>query len=434
MGNNNSNKYQRNNKKDIINKSFTLCPLIKNRNLIIDKKIISNFVNCIGIIHYNNNDFIIVGFEYAKIEIYDSKTLEKVANDNDEIKINEYIRYVSQLSKYDFIVVSQTYIRIYAFYLDEFCSEFSEGRYYYDIKLLQKFDYSSIKKIFKKKAQFSKGFIFDRNLYKEYDIYEKEKERRNKIKKNNYNRTDDYFKEDELIIGSNKGIFIFEKKKDVKIELTTEGENSYENEENEKKNKFDINIYLNEWKENPFIFKKKITKYDNYDITQVNFKYIAGSIKDYLCLYSMETYELVTKFSVKISEDCDSVIFMIKEDILCVAWNDTISLISIKDFEVILVKIIKKHYKITEICILPDYNILIGMQNKYKNAISNHLEYFYQYKCFHNINILTKQMEYDILQVSSKLLTKNYSNITMRCLSDNRLVTVIDLELIQVWE
>ena len=148
----------------------------------------------------------------------------------------------------------------------------------------------------------------------------------------------------------------------------------------------------------------------------------------------METYELVTKFSVKISEDCDSVIFMIKEDILCVAGNDTISLISIKDFEVILVKIIKKHYKITEICILPDYNILIGMQNKYKNAISNHLEYFYQYKCFHNINILTKQMEYDILQVSSKLLTKNYSNITMRCLSDNRLVTVIDLELIQVWE
>ena len=43
-------------------------------------------------------------------------------------------------------------------------------------------------------------------------------------------------------------------------------------------------------------------------------------------------------------------------------------------------------------------------------------------------------MEYSILEVSSKLLTKKYSNITMRCLSDNRLVTIIDLEHIQVWE
>ena len=168
---------------------------------------------------------------------------------------------------------------------------------------------------------------------------------------------------------------------------------------------------------------------------QVNFKYIAGTIKDYLCLYSMETYELVTKFSVKISEDCDSVIYMLKEDILCVAGEDTISLISINDFEIILVSKIKKHYRITEICILPDYNILIGMQNK-TNIILNdsHIEYFYQYKCFHSVNKLTKCMEYNILQVSSKLLTKNYSNITMRCLSDNRLVTIIDLEHIQVWE
>ena len=146
----------------------------------------------------------------------------------------------------------------------------------------------------------------------------------------------------------------------------------------------------------------------------------------------METYELVSKFSVKISENCDSVIFMLNHDLLCVAGNDTISLISIKDFEVIMVSVIEKKYKITEICILPDYNILIGMQNE--SHFNSHIEYFYQYKCFHSVNKLTKKMEYNILQVSSKFLTKNYSNITMRCLSDNRLVTVIDLELIQVWE
>ena len=148
----------------------------------------------------------------------------------------------------------------------------------------------------------------------------------------------------------------------------------------------------------------------------------------------METYELVTKFEVKISEDCDSVIFMLKEDILCVAGNDSISLISIKDFEVILISLIKKKYKITEICILPDYNILIGMQSNSKILSTEHIEYFYQYKCFHKVNKLTKNMEYSILQVSSKLLTKNYSNITMRCLSDNRLVTIIDTCLIQVWK
>ena len=72
------------------------------------------------------------------------------------------------------------------------------------------------------------------------------------------------------------------------------------------------------------------------------------------------------------------------------------------------------------------------MQREKNN--DNHIEYFYQYKCFNKLNIKTKKMEYDILKVSSKLLTKNYSNITMRCLSDNRLVTVLDLELIQIWE
>ena len=49
---------------------------------------------------------------------------------------------------------------------------------------------------------------------------------------------------------------------------------------------------------------------------------------------------------------------MLKEDILCVGGDDTISLISIKNIEVILVTLIKEDYKITEICILPDYNIL----------------------------------------------------------------------------
>ena len=148
----------------------------------------------------------------------------------------------------------------------------------------------------------------------------------------------------------------------------------------------------------------------------------------------METYEKITNFEVKTSYCADRVISMLSNDILCVGGNDTISLISIKDFEILLASKIKRLYIITEICILPDFNILIGMQNKSKLLSNNYIEYFYQYKCYHTVNKLTKSMEYSILEVSSKLLTKKYSNITMRCLSDNRLVAIINLEHIQVWE
>ena len=77
----------------------------------------------------------------------------------------------------------------------------------------------------------------------------------------------------------------------------------------------------------------------------------------------METEELVTKFKLEFS-DCYKIMCMITSDILCVGGNDKISLISIKDFEIILISIIKLSYLITEICLLPNNNILIGIQNK----------------------------------------------------------------------
>ena len=451
MGNQNSNKKE---KKDKLKKSFTLCPLIKDRKLLNEKKITGNTISCLGVINHKNKDFILIGFDYGKFEIFDSITLESIIEDHDEIKMFEYMRYVGQLSNGNFVIVSQEYIRIYAFYSDDNSSNGSENNYAYNIKLLQKIN-DSIIKIFcdiDYNIKFAKAFIFNRDLYREYDIYEMEQD---KYKKKNNKNT---FFEEELIISSNEGIFIYEKiKENNEKEKENEKDNfSNKEEENENNNKFDIYSYIQDWKNNPYILKDQLTKYDSYDMIQVNYKYIAGTIKDYLCLYSMEAYEVVTKFSVKISEDCDSVIFMLNEDILCVAGDDTISLISIMDFEILLVSIIKKQYRITEICILPDWNILIGMRNKNINLISSNIEYFYQYKCFHklnqlegkerqayeNLNVinkdkkeeLSKSKEYDIIQVSSKLLTKNYSNITMRCLSNNRLVTIIDLVNIQVWE
>ena len=317
--------------------------------------------------------------------------------------------------------------------MDNISNNIIEEKYYYNIKLVQKIEDPFIKQYWSdgSKVKFSKAFLFNRNLYREYDLYEMELDKRRKKKNNSIIS---YPLDEELIVGSHKGIFIYEKNKTEENESNEETEDYSNKEENEDNKNFDIYSHLEKYEKNPYIFREQITENDIYDLVQVNFKLLAGTIKNYLCLYSMETYELVTKFSVKISENCDSVIFMLKEDILCVAGDDTISLISIKDFEVVLVSIIKKKYKITEICILPDNNILIGMQNRNKIFLENHVEYFYQYKCFHSVNKLTKNMEYNIMQVSSKLLTKNYSNITMRCLNNNRLVTVIDLELMQVWE
>ena len=416
MGNKcqNESRLIKKHKKD---KYFTLCPLIHDRILLNEKKIVSNNVSCLGIIKYNNKDFILIGFYLGKIEIYDSETLDIVAEDHEEIGIIEYIRYVGQLLNEYFVVVSQTYVRIFAFYSDGLG---------YNIKLLQKISNPFESKVFHTEVLFSKAFYLDRNLYREYDIHEREldKKRRKKDKNSNYPV------DEELIISSQKGIFIFESNK---INEKEDNSNKVNKDDNSEKKNFDINSHLENWEKNPYTFREQIAKEDIYDMIQVNFKYLAGTIKDYLCLYSMETYELVTKFSVNISENCDSVTFMLKEDILCVAGNNAISLISIKDFEVLLVKIIKKKYKITEICILPDYNILIGVKKKSEVFSVGEVEYFYQYKCLHIVNKLTKKMEYSIIQVSSKFLTKNYSNITMRCLSHNRLVTIIDNTIIQVW-
>ncbi len=61
-------------------------------------------------------------------------------------------------------------------------------------------------------------------------------------------------------------------------------------------------------------------------------------------------------------------------------------------------------------------------------------EYFYQYKLVSEINEKNKKIEYKLEEVSHKLITEHRSNITMRCLSNNKLVTIIDFQKIQIWE
>lgn len=43
-------------------------------------------------------------------------------------------------------------------------------------------------------------------------------------------------------------------------------------------------------------------------------------------------------------------------------------------------------------------------------------------------------MEYKLEEVSNKLITDKPSNVTMKCLSNNKLVTIIDFEKLQIWD
>ena len=302
-------------------------------------------------------------------------------------------------------------ISIYLFYEEK---NNKENISVYNIKLVQKiinidnYYYLSL----------LKAILFDRNLYRENDIYEIEKKENEKIVNKNYKTNITIG--DELIISSSGGIFLFNKK----------------NEEDRKQNideikeDIDIDTSLEKWKKNPFEYKKNLTNSIYvYDMIQINYKYLAGTIDDYLCLISMETYEIITKFKVKVSKNCDSIMFMLNDDILCMGGDDSITLISIKNFEILSETIIKSQQLITEICILPDFNILIGMKNYKDNK-----EYFYQYKYIYSYNKSKKKMEYYIAKGTTKLLTRNNSNIMMRCLMEDRLATILDLKIIQIWE
>lgn len=232
------------------------------------------------------------------------------------------------------------------------------------------------------------------------------------------------FEVEKLIINTNKGILIF-------IKTVEKDENINDNENiNKDKIGFDINSYLEKWNNNPYKYKGKLSGIEHYDIVQVNFKYIAGAIKEYLNLYYMETEELVTKFKLEISDYCFKTMCMLTSDILCVGGNDKISLISIKDFEIILISIIKLNYLISEICLLPKNNILIGILNV--NETEND-EYLYQYKYYTSLDKSTKKTVHNFFQVNSELLTTNRSNITMEC-SNNELVTIVDEKFIIIWD
>ena len=219
--------------------------------------------------------------------------------------------------------------------------------------------------------------------------------------------------------------------------FTRYNENKNENKSEDKdydEISFDIQKYKEKWNINPYILKRTIPPYEkHYDIIQVNYLYIATLKDNCLLMFSMEGYEIVTKFVVNISAYCFKVLAMLTDDLLCVGGGDEFTLISIKDFEICFVSTIKQNYRITEICILPNYNILFGIQNQKEERYKKKEEYLYHYKYYSKVNEMTQKMEHNIQQIGYELLTTKDSNVTMECIN-NSLITILENRYIMLWD
>ena len=378
------------------------CPLISNRKII--KQISADSVESLAIIKYNQKDFILIGYSREKFEIYDSTNFELLTR-NPEI-IEDGIKNLFQLAYNTFAVACRRSLFIYLFY-SVFDSTNNKEKYLVALIQTIKFEAKDGSTPFFFGWTFSKAFLFDEELYKENEKMEIENEENKNM----------YCINNKLIISGTIGIFLLKRKEP-------------ENEDNIKN--MDIDEYIKYRTENKYILEERITDLENYDMTQVNYKFLAGTIKDYLCFYSIPNHQLITKFEADISDNCDSIIYMLNEDILCLGGKSTISLFSIKDYKFVFNILVKLGFKITEICILPNYNILVAIGNN--RNYSEHGEYFYQYKYSCNMNKTTKIKEYELKEVSHKLLSEERSNATMKCLSDNKLVSIIDGKFIQIWE
>ena len=365
----------------------------KKTKIIKTKTITSKSITCLGLIKDNKINYLAVGF-YDIFEIYDLENLEVIGRNSTDMN-NDCVLNFWQISNNTFLVAGNT-VTIFTFYLED--NNFI-------MKLLQKIRMENYNYIY-----MVTSFIFNKNLYIEYDLYEKEKRRKNKKLENTEEESE------ELVINTSKGIFIYTRKKDDLFTVN-------EREDNTKNNIID---QIEKAKNNPFIYKETLSSEYNYDLVQVNFKYIAASAEKYLGLYSMETSELVTKFNVKTSQLSYKVLGMLTNDILFVGGGDTISLISIKNFEIILVSLVRVQFKITEICILDDFNILLSIKSQ-----KNIDEYLLHYKYNSNIDKLTNKINHNITKLGEELITKKDSNFTMVSLGLN-FVTSVEKKYIQI--
>ena len=383
----------------------------KNKMKIIKEKMLSSCqVNCFELIKYKNKDYIVIGLnksysENTIIEIYDAINLELIGRNDTDLEDDD-INYISQMFNQNLIVCGYK-LRIFALY-------FKNDKLNMKLVQLEEFPQFDNKYNIMRVRQFKKAFVLDRNLYRDPE------EKISSL-------------EGEILINGSVGMYIYKRKKKENNEIyEVEGNMSINYlEKGEDRNELNINDYAEKWDNSPYKFNEQVSFTVNFDVIQINYRYLAVTRPfGYICILDIETKNLITIFEVKSSNDADRVIFMLNKDIICVGGDDGLSLISIKDYDVPLLCVLKPKYKVTEICIMDEFNILITM----RSDSYDFKEYLLHYKLIPEKDNITKRMSYNTMLVSSELTSENRSNLTMASIDRKKFVCVIENKIIQIRE
>ena len=378
--------------------------------IIKEKRFASCEINCLELIKYKNKDYIVIGLnksysDKSIIEIYDAINLELIGRNDTDLD-NDEINYISQMYNQNLLVCGYR-LRIFALY-------FENDKLNMKLVQLEEFPNVDNKYGIMRVKRFKKAFVLDRNLYRDQE---------DKISS----------LEGEILVNGSVGMFIYKRKKIENNGINEEKGNLSINylEKSEDINELNINDYAEKWNNSPYKFNEQVSFTVNFDVIQVNYKYLGVTRGfGYIGILDIETKNLITIFELKATEGADRVIFMLNKDIICIGGDDGLSLISIKDFDVPLLCVLKPDFEVTEICIMDEFNVLITMRsNSY-----DFKEYLLHYKLIHEKDNITKRMIYNAIHVSSELTSENRSNLTMASIDRNKFVAIIENKIIQIRE
>ena len=382
----------------------------KEMKIIKEKRLVSCEINCLELIRYKNKNYIVIGlnksYSYKTIiEIYDAINLELIGGNDTDLE-DDNINYISQMFNQNLLVCGYK-LRIFTLY-------FENDKLNMKLVQIEEFPKIDNKYGIMRVKRFKKAFVLDRNLYRDPE---------DKISS----------LEGEILVNGNVGMFIYKRKKKENNGINEEEGNLSINylEKSEDINELNINDYTEKWNNSPYMFNDQVSFTINFDVIQVNYKYLAVTRSfGYICILDIETHNLITIFELKASADADRVIFMLNKDIICVGGDDGLSLISIKDFDVPLLCVLKPDFKVTEICIMDEFNIIITM----RSDSYDFKEYLLHYKLIPEKDNITKKMLFNAIHISSELTSENRSNLTMESIDRKKFVAIIENKIIQIRE
>ena len=141
------------------------------------KDLKTSTIYCLGQVKYKDNYYASIGLSGGQIEVYDTNNLDLVANYYKLKYVTpQYIHYLHD----DTFILTGSKVYILVIYKNKYFTNkdnqslLSELKY--SIEMLQEIKYPLQSNIGYYWTNFLKSFIFDRNLYKKNDIYEKSEE------------------------------------------------------------------------------------------------------------------------------------------------------------------------------------------------------------------------------------------------------------------